>query len=936
MTDETNKLRALVLTALMVTSVFAGTVALAGTAAAANSATITLSDQAPNEPGVEYNTSADVSLSNQNTLVYVDVDLGSADVSNVDASDISVYVDGNEYTDGLTEVSASSGVVEFKLSNSQSLSNGDTVRVAVDNVKNPSSVSTPSYSVSLSDSSDTQFDSWSGTYTITGSQVGVTQAQPSSSPVFQGQDLVLTNVNPGTTVEVRENTSSGSSYENNYEVGSDGSVTVPTSDFNGDYFVKAEDTSGSSVRVNFEVVPQTLSVGFASSTVANSGEDSEVDLEIDSNRASNFGAYVLSENMTDQELRDVFSSAGPTATDVDIDQDGDAGDDDGIMVTGLTRNDNNEATLNFTDVEAGPKNLTFSVTDTTASDTAAVNVNAPAEGSAGFVTQAISDERGDIVVMNVSITGATDRATVNVGGTSVRYQESVTLVDDNDDGYVEFYWNTATAGTSDNTTFQLPSGSDDAIAGRTLSSQFANSNQRLGAAEYPVNATVGGDETGVATVVVRNPNNVDRAINVWTAPDGKNSLSPKSDDYYQDYITQDSTAAIEDEVVLEIKAAGVYGTLVPSAKNDAVITGPFTQVNGAQLNITQTVASTPPNTPATTINTKNKTTLLSPTENTMYMFVDTDKDNFSVSDKNPRQTFNVNMTFDSAWAYGKKQMSTVQQFSVIQRTGNIDGAEPNSEDPLIVAQSDEAEITGSSSAATGTNLTISARSSSGQNPFLRTATATVQSDGTWSTTLNLGDIPTGTNFTVAVKDGSQSLESVDAQIGGAANLQLASLDAPESAAPGSTITVTATVENTGDSSGETEVAYMFNGTTESTQNVSVDAGSTTEVTFEYTVPSSTGDYTHGVMVGDNDAVTAGITVQDETSTTTTPTTTTPTTTPTTTEPTDEPTTSEAPTTSEPTDEETTTSDEGGSPGFGVAVALVALVAAALLATRRDE
>jgi PGF-CTERM protein len=35
------------------------------------------------------------------------------------------------------------------------------------------------------------------------------------------------------------------------------------------------------------------------------------------------------------------------------------------------------------------------------------------------------------------------------------------------------------------------------------------------------------------------------------------------------------------------------------------------------------------------------------------------------------------------------------------------------------------------------------------------------------------------------------------------------------------------------------------------------------------------------------------------------------------------------------DDETTT-ESGGQPGFGVAVALVALLAAALLATRRDE
>ncbi|MEF8839796.1 MAG: PGF-CTERM sorting domain-containing protein, partial [Haloarculaceae archaeon] len=64
-----------------------------------------------------------------------------------------------------------------------------------------------------------------------------------------------------------------------------------------------------------------------------------------------------------------------------------------------------------------------------------------------------------------------------------------------------------------------------------------------------------------------------------------------------------------------------------------------------------------------------------------------------------------------------------------------------------------------------------------------------------------------------------------------------------------------------------------------------------------------------------------------TTTTPTPTTTTPT--PTTTTPT--PTT----TTPTPTTATTTTTEEGG-PGFGIIVALVALVAAALLAVRRER
>ena len=138
MSNETNKLCALLTSALVLLSVFVGSVAFSGAAVAATNTSITPSDGDAGASGVTYTADGQVELDNQDTLQFVDVNLGPADVSAVGADDVRVYVDGDEYTDGLTEFSTSDGTVEFKLQNSRSISDGDRIRVVVDDVTNPS------------------------------------------------------------------------------------------------------------------------------------------------------------------------------------------------------------------------------------------------------------------------------------------------------------------------------------------------------------------------------------------------------------------------------------------------------------------------------------------------------------------------------------------------------------------------------------------------------------------------------------------------------------------------------------------------------------------------------------------------------------------------------------------------------------------------------
>ena len=164
MTRTRQRLRAVSLAVLVVLSAFVGTVAMTGVAAAATNTSISPDDDDAGASDVTYTARGNVELSNQDTLQHVDVHLGPADVSAVGSGDVQLYVDGNEYTDGFSQFSASSGTVEFKLGNSRSLSDGDPVRVVVADVTNPSDDFEAN--ATLHDSGDQQWQEFADTVVI--------------------------------------------------------------------------------------------------------------------------------------------------------------------------------------------------------------------------------------------------------------------------------------------------------------------------------------------------------------------------------------------------------------------------------------------------------------------------------------------------------------------------------------------------------------------------------------------------------------------------------------------------------------------------------------------------------------------------------------------------------------------------------------------------
>jgi len=173
MTETNNKIRALVLSALMVFSVFAGTVAFAGTAAAATNQSISPADDTVGASPVTYTASGEVELTSSNDMQYLTLTLDGADVSDVVADDVTLTVagDGYESTDkGTISVdNPSDGVLSITLSNSITVQDGDTVNLEVAGVQNADSGGTYDASLSLETTTEGDtFETISDTYDIGG------------------------------------------------------------------------------------------------------------------------------------------------------------------------------------------------------------------------------------------------------------------------------------------------------------------------------------------------------------------------------------------------------------------------------------------------------------------------------------------------------------------------------------------------------------------------------------------------------------------------------------------------------------------------------------------------------------------------------------------------------------------------------------------------
>ncbi|RLM83580.1 PGF-CTERM sorting domain-containing protein, partial [Haloarcula sp. Atlit-7R] len=126
-----------------------------------------------------------------------------------------------------------------------------------------------------------------------------------------------------------------------------------------------------------------------------------------------------------------------------LDDDGDEVDD-GSMTVDLNGQGEYDFEFNASELDLDTGDYTVEVTDTASgvsveSDT--ITVEDAGEGSADFGESVITEQRGDVVAIPVTVEN-TDTATVSIGRFEQGYAANVTVEDGNDDGVVTLLFNT--------------------------------------------------------------------------------------------------------------------------------------------------------------------------------------------------------------------------------------------------------------------------------------------------------------------------------------------------------------------------------------------------------------------------------------------------------------------------------------------------------------
>ncbi|WP_132058626.1 DUF7827 domain-containing protein [Halorussus amylolyticus] len=598
-----------------------------------------------------------------------------------------------------------------------------------------------------------------------------------------------------------------------------GSATVGTSGLDGEYVILNEagdpvafenGTATGQVGVNqaaWEVASQTLEASFSDVAVSNDDSaDAQTQLELESNRAG-YDFQLFSDNLTSEQLADVFS-------DVEL-QDGEAVS---------TRNTSDSAALeaNFSGVEPGTYTVAVASSDGAARDSATITVSEPVDGTVSLANATVSEQRGDVARFNLTFEG-TDRTTVTLGSENVGYLARFDVVDEDEDGEATVEVNTYQAGLSADDS-GISAVGEDRVEGYQLQTDPVP--DRLDAATYPIRTFAGGEQTTTGSLILNEPS-ID-GVQVWTAPGAE---SPETASELADVVTQDDDIAADDWAVIQIQASGVYGYVENiSDLNDNETGLSMTLMRGMEMNIAETEVPI------------DNATMLADEENDQLFLVfdaaDFDRDtsygaNFTVTEANPY------VSADNASSY-------TANFSVVERTASID-------EPLEVAASSDATVSGTSSVAPGTDLEVQVEST-GANPFFERQTVTVEEGGTWEASFDLSGVPNGTEFTASVADPAANATGVVVTDDGAEDAEETETTEAEETDEEETTTEETTTEDDADDEEETTAEDEADAEDETQVEDDAEAETTTDEDAEDEDAADEGDEADETTTEDEVAV----------------------------------------------------------------------------------
>lgn len=701
---------------------------------------------------------------------------------------------------------------------------------------------------------------------------------------WQGQTLNISEFGSGDTVEFehedrfRQRTADDNGY-----------VEVSTSGWNtGNWDVS--DESGNSG--NFTLSEQELETFEFDPAAA----DGDTDLEIESNRAS-----------FDIEI----SADGLDAEDLDEADTGDVGelrehDGDDVFVVSVT-NAQADITFDSTEFDADETyEFEGEVLDTGVSATTELEVLDPADAAIDFVGGPFNEEEGDIAEIELEA-NAIENAWVNVSLEDYDYTATIELedLDDlDDDETVTIEANLYQMGHGEEDTFTGDHVADAQEMGDMVQRMTDNDNRFVDGFNFRLRAFTSEPPASAADVSrlrVRDRSTDD--LTVHTAPQGTDT-DVDVEDLLED-ATETDTIAEGDLVIAQIEASGIYGYLndTPAGFDDA----------GENLSFALESEEEGP------FGAEDETLDFDDGLEDASIIVDDDNDQFFVVvETEGVEDFEDESEWEAVFTVGyenhyvagdddEDDETVSDSFEIEERNLEITG-DFDDDERLIVANTDDSEITAETNVAPGTegNYYVETQEDTFSDDF------TVGEAGELVATFDFSDAEAG-EILPSIEFDEDGGESDDTEgIFGDVDEEAASFqvtaDAPANVNVGDDASLDVTVENAGDADGEASITVTIDGEEVEAVNEELAAGDSWEQSYD--VPTDEeGDVEWDVST-QHDSASGTVSVGEE----------------------DDDTEMDDDMDGDMDDDDA----DDGQPGFGVIVALFALIGAALLALRRQN
>lgn len=542
---------------------------------------------------------------------------------------------------------------------------------------------------------------------------------------WEGQVIQFTDasVSEGDELVLRVNESEDSSLESQLVADSNGAVYINTSNLqngSGNYVLNDSD---SNALAEFEVATQNLTVEVEDDSVVNAstGSDNQTTFEFESNR-STYDVYVSEESdeFDADELDDIFQDGSVVTVD----------DEDKYQIQSP-----NDVEAVFADIDAGDYNFEFDVVDSNASDSVSLQVRDIGSVDASFRDSPYTSTVGDIAEYTVDVEN-TDMISLQIGDDDdIGYQYNFDVdVSENYESEVTILFNTAIAG-NEVVPVMLEDDSDGEIVNANPDQELS---QALDSGSYQLRISADGSTQDVTNLRLVNRSTDDSTVH--TAPLTENITELED---IEEYATETDQVAVEDKILFEVNATGIYAALDENrSASDLAEGSTFANENGIYVTIEQVDPQV--NRGAKTLDV-SQGELITDSENGQFFLV------FNTTDLNVEEDEEYELTFtvdennpyveDEGDEDNEETVSSEVTFN--ERMVEFDGL--NEDDVVVVENTDETVVTATTTVAPQTEVRGVAEAT-GENAFFRQQPVDTSEDRTLEFTFDMSDVDDGVEF----------------------------------------------------------------------------------------------------------------------------------------------------------------------------------------------